>query len=215
MVDYNNFAKTFSNSRKNMKWEEIEYFLSFLSSKEKLKILDIWCWNGRFLGELNKNNLDMKSYLWIDLSAWLLIEAKNIYPNNHFLELDMLNINEIESKYSDIFFIASLHHLKTIEERIDVLKKAYNLLEEGWRIFLTNWALNSELNIEKYKKSIIPWTENEFGSIDYNIKIWEFERFYHCFSIEELNYLFSKAWFKVIENYLFENKRNYVSIISK
>jgi hypothetical protein len=30
-VDYNNFAKTFSNSRKNMKWEEIDYFVSFLS----------------------------------------------------------------------------------------------------------------------------------------------------------------------------------------
>jgi hypothetical protein len=29
-VDYNNFAKTFSKSRKNMKWEEIDYFLSFL-----------------------------------------------------------------------------------------------------------------------------------------------------------------------------------------
>jgi hypothetical protein len=29
-VNYNDFAKTFSNSRKNMKWEELEYFLSFL-----------------------------------------------------------------------------------------------------------------------------------------------------------------------------------------
>jgi hypothetical protein len=29
-VDYNDFAKTFSNSRKKMKWEEIDYFLSFL-----------------------------------------------------------------------------------------------------------------------------------------------------------------------------------------
>jgi hypothetical protein len=26
-VDYDNFAKTFSKSRENMKWEEIEYFL--------------------------------------------------------------------------------------------------------------------------------------------------------------------------------------------
>jgi len=28
MVDYNDFAKTFSQSRKNMKWEEITYFLT-------------------------------------------------------------------------------------------------------------------------------------------------------------------------------------------
>jgi hypothetical protein len=27
-TDYNKFAKTFSKSRKNMKWEELEYFFS-------------------------------------------------------------------------------------------------------------------------------------------------------------------------------------------
>jgi hypothetical protein len=37
-TDYNNFAKTFSSSRKNMKWEELEYFFSLLSAGD---ILDI------------------------------------------------------------------------------------------------------------------------------------------------------------------------------
>jgi len=41
-VNYDNFAVTFSNSRNNMKWEEIEYFLekysNFIDGK---KILDI------------------------------------------------------------------------------------------------------------------------------------------------------------------------------
>jgi hypothetical protein len=41
MVDYNNFAKTFSASRKNMKWEEIDYFLDKIKNSEKLNILDI------------------------------------------------------------------------------------------------------------------------------------------------------------------------------
>jgi hypothetical protein len=41
MVDYNKFAKTFSNSRKNMKWEEIDYFMNFLKKEKTLKILDI------------------------------------------------------------------------------------------------------------------------------------------------------------------------------
>jgi hypothetical protein len=40
-VNYDNFAKIFSNSRKNMKWEEIEYFLKFLKQKEKSSILDV------------------------------------------------------------------------------------------------------------------------------------------------------------------------------
>jgi len=44
-MDYNNFAKTFSNSRKNMKWEEIDYFLEFINKnsldKKNISILDI------------------------------------------------------------------------------------------------------------------------------------------------------------------------------
>jgi len=41
LVDYNNFAKTFSQSRKNMKWEEIEYFLEKIDFNDELKFLDI------------------------------------------------------------------------------------------------------------------------------------------------------------------------------
>ena len=41
MVDYNNFAKTFSDSRKSMKWPEMEYFLKNIPEIENKNILDI------------------------------------------------------------------------------------------------------------------------------------------------------------------------------
>jgi hypothetical protein len=48
MVNYNYFAETFSNSRKNLLWPEIDYFVSYLKSifinkknKENIFILDI------------------------------------------------------------------------------------------------------------------------------------------------------------------------------
>jgi hypothetical protein len=41
MVDYNNFAKTFSKSRKNMKWLEMEYFLQKLILSDETNILDV------------------------------------------------------------------------------------------------------------------------------------------------------------------------------
>jgi len=41
MVDYNNFAKTFSESRKNMKWPEMEYFLESIPEDQNINILDI------------------------------------------------------------------------------------------------------------------------------------------------------------------------------
>lgn len=218
MVDYNSYAKTFSNSRKSMKWEEIEYFLSYLKNNVddifQKSILDIWCWNGRLLWEL-KNNIELTNYLGVDLSEELLKEAKKIYPENNFLNLNMLELEKLESKFDIITFIASFHHLKTIEERVSVLEKAFNLLNKDWIILFTNWALGSELNFLKYKDSIIKSSENEFWSVDYDIKIWKFTRFYHYFSLKELEYLFKKTWFRIVENKLFKNQRNNISIITK
>lgn len=80
---------------------------------------------------------------------------------------------------------------------------------------MTNWALNSELNSEKYKKSIIENSQNQFWSLDYNIKLWENLRYYHCFDLKELEYLANKNNFKIIENRLFDNKRNFITILEK
>jgi len=214
-VDYNNFAKTFSKSRKNMKWEEIDYFISFLEWEKNISILDIWCGNWRFLKFLKENNINFKKYLWVDLSKWLLEEAKREHQENNFLNLNMLNIGKINEEFNNIFFIASFHHLDNLEDRLNVLRKAYDLLEVWAKIFMTNWALNSELNKEKYKNSIIKDSKNKFGSLEYNIKIWEFDRYYHCFDLSELEYLFKEVWFEIIENRLFDNKRNFISILRK
>ncbi len=212
-VDYNNFAKTFSSSRKNMKWEEINYFLSFLDWEKS--ILDIWCWNWRFLSHLKDTKTPFSDYLWADLSQWLLEEANLIHPEARFLHLDMKDVDNIKDSFDNIFFIASFHHLDSIEDRLEVLKKAYNLLEKWWYIFMTNWSLNSELNKQKYSSSIIKWSQNKFWSQDYDIKIWDFSRYYHCFDLKELEYLFLEAWFEIVENKEFENKKNFVSILKK
>lgn len=231
MVDYNNFAHTFSQSRKNMKWEEISYFLHFLQShlspkKYTQKILDIGCWSGRLYWELKKSflhdNVEWKCisdfYTGIDLSWWLLSEAKNQYNEcqKNFIELNMLNLNTFTARsFWTIFFIASYHHLTTFNDRIEVLQKASQLLKTWGRIFMTNWALNSELNSDKYSKNIISGSQNNFWSTDYNIKIWEYSRYYHCFNVKELEYLATESWLKIIENTLFKNQRNYITILEK
>lgn len=224
IVDYNKFWKTFSNSRKNMKWEEIYYFFDFIKKNidlvDDLKILDIWSWNWRLISHILdywlisidslKNN-----YLWIDLSQVLLNEAVNNNLGFKFKNLNMLNLDSLVNNFDMIFSIASFHHLYNIEERLDFLSKLYSITNTWWYIFFTNWALNSYINLEKYKNSILQNTKNHFWWIDYKIKIWDNHRFYHCFSISELDYLFKKSGFTIIENRLFENNRNFISILKK
>jgi hypothetical protein len=60
----------------------------------------------------------------------LLEEAKKSFPEQEFLELNMLNINKINKKFNNIFFIASYHHLSNLKDREEVIEKAYNLLEK-------------------------------------------------------------------------------------
>ena len=231
MLNYDNFAETFAKSRKNMKWQEIDYFLNnyFISSfKGGLEgdILDIWCGSWRLLEQLLTSPLapllkGEGKYTWIDLSSWLLKEAKKSFPDKEFLKLNMLDldspllIKEGVRGWSYLFFIPSFHHLDNLEDREEVLKKAYNLLEKWWKIFMTNWALNSKLNKEKYNNSIIENSKNKFWSIDYSIKIWKDTRYYHCFDLSELEYLAKKSWFKIIENRLFDNMRNFITILEK
>jgi SAM-dependent methyltransferase len=74
----------------------------------------------------------------------------------------MLDLDKIEKKFNYIFFIASFHHLDSIETRLEVLKKVKNLLKENGKIFMTNWALNSDLNKEKYLNSKILNSKNQF-----------------------------------------------------
>lgn len=217
-MNYNNFAKAFSDSRKNMKWEEIDYFiLNYLKIYEWKSFLDIWCGSARLLEQFS-NNFDINkiNYLWLDLSEEMLKNAKINYPDKDFLSLNMLDIDKLwERKFDYIFFIASFHHLEKIEDRLEVIKKVYNLLNKGWIIFMTNWALNSEANNEKYKKDLITNSENNFWSINYKIYFWEYPRFYHCFDLKELEYIFLENSFKIIENRLFDTNKNFISIIKK
>jgi hypothetical protein len=80
---------------------------------------------------------------------------------------------------------------------------------------MTNWALNSPLNYDKYLASKIAWENSTFWSSDYSIKIGEFMRYYHCFSLDELESLSAESGLSVIENRLFDNERNFITILEK
>ncbi len=216
MVDYNNFSKTFAASRKNMKWEEVSYFLEQCHPSDSL--LDVWCGSGRLL-EQYKNHFEKipDSYLWVDMSEWLIKEAKKNFPSAHFLVWNMTELSQhiIDSSFDTIFCIAAFHHLQSYDDRKSVLLQLYKILKKWWKIFFTNWALDSNYNSIKYKKSQILWSLDSFWSSDYNIKLGQNSRYYHNFSLSELDCLFKEVWFEILENRLFDSEKNIISILTK
>ena len=151
MVNYDSFSATFAESRKNMRWPEIEYLIELLKNSEKNThtILDVGCGSGRFFGELKKANIDPE-YLGIDSSSGMIDEAKKAYPEARFKVLDMLNLDMLDTRYDAIFLLASFHHLESESERLAVLQKLKSLLADGGIIYMTNWNLLSDENMQRY-----------------------------------------------------------------
>ncbi len=52
MMSYDAFAETFSNSRKNLFWPELEYTIEDMRKMGYTSALDIGCGNGRFLEQI-------------------------------------------------------------------------------------------------------------------------------------------------------------------
>jgi len=216
MTDYDAFAHTFSESRKKMRWEEIAYILEYYREHiHKKSVLDVGCGNGRLLEHFREKSIAPKEYLWVDASQNLIEEAKKLHPKIWFECIDMQLLSDLIHTFDAIFFIASFHHLKTFEERVQVLKNAKNLLSQNGLIFLTNWNLLSPENTKKYASSKIPHSKNEFGSEDFQIKIGKFERFYHAFTLWEIDFLAGESGMNIVENRVFAGERNIVTILKK
>ena len=162
-MSYDAFATTFSNSRKNLHWPELEYIIEDIKDNEYRSILDVGCGNGRFLKESEKLWYIADQYLGVDNSKGMILEARKLHPESHFEAIWMQDMVNIEGSFDAIVFLASFHHL---------------------------------------------------GNGDFDIKIGEFSRYYHGFTLIELEELFKETEYEIIENRIFEGGRNFISIIS-
>ena len=207
-MSYDAFATTFSNSRKNLHWEELDAIIKDMSEHGYTRILDIGCGNGRFIANYEWRAIhDTLQYLWIDASKGMIEEAQKLYPKHEFRVWSMESIwsdGMISWPYDAILFLASFHHLATEEQRIDTLKQAKQLLTLGGRIYLTNWNL-----LDQAKYADAHTSDGNFA-----IKIWAHSRYYHGFTLDELAWVFRESWLQIVENRIFEWWRNLYSILT-
>lgn len=200
---YDAYAETFSRSRTNHPWKEIDMILEDLRRKKALSVLDVGCGNGRLLDEARKQWIEFPHYLGIDSSALMIHEARKSHPKRDFRVLPMEAIDTLEDSYDVIILLASFHHLKTWDERINVLGQTRDRLSRHGRVYLTNWNL---LDQSRYSGA-------HTGNGDFSIKIGQYARYYHGFTITELEILYREAGFTILENRISESGRNIWSVL--
>jgi len=224
---YDSFAKDFSSTR-HYQWKEFDQLSAGTKGgegSENKYILDLGCGNGRlnkFLRDENSQNLQFKGqYIGFDISKELLREAEknNISheKNVNFIEAGFLNFQEYlpkeaKNNVSQIWAVASFHHLSKIAERKKTLQNIYETLEENGEFVFTVWNLWEQKKYEPQKKEAFwrsvynPfWNKRDFIIPFGKNKV---KRYYYSFDITELHSLLEEAGFTIVDSFLSDKKQN-------
>ena len=207
---YDSEAKKYAETRKKF-WHEEKAILDAITPLfeewKKIRVLEFGCGSGRFATLLNQNFSGKFDYVWIDLSDELLSYASKDNPNLTFFQWDITKLvkNFEQESFDLIVWTSSFQHIPTNKERSFLMKNFYRLLNYKGILLMTNWSL-SKWFMKKHRKAVIkawfisliqfdrcksrdimvPWTDN---------KTWKvYERFYHFFSLKELQSLSNFAW---------------------
>lgn len=194
--DYNLISQDFANSR-HFTWD-IEKLSQYI--KERERILDLGCGNGRLIEILKEKKVE---YYGVDFSEKLIEIAQKNYPHFHFQVANALNLPFSDNFFDKIFSIRVIAHIPSRDFRLQFLKEIKRVLKPEGLLILTTWYLwnlkfkrNFFLMLKNIFLKIIGKSKLDFGDafIPWQNKIW---RYYHYFTKKELKKLVLKAGFKI------------------
>ena len=204
---YNCFGDQFSTTRQRLQ-PGVKKILD--SIQEDVSVLDLGCGNGNFLREISRRG-HKAPLLGVDFSLPLLRDAESSL-GVEFREVDLTQLSVISNQslitdnWSLITAFATLHHIPSIEMRLDILKTVHKLLKDDGKFILSNWQF---LNSEKLKSRIQAWdkvgiNENDLDEGD-TLLDWrsggEGLRYVHHFSAGELRGLAEQAEMRVTDSF--------------
>ena len=212
---YQHFGEEFSATRGRIQ-PGVRSVLDDLNGAEK--ILDLGCGNGEVARQLVKLG-HQGDYTGLDLSQPLLSAAieNNHKPSTRFLQADLTS-NDWDQhfpgqKFDMVFAFATLHHIPTIQLRIQIINKARQLMTSKGVFIHSNWQF---LNSPKLKARIQSWKkvgiiEDSIDKGDYLLD-WrrggEGFRYVHHFNESELSSMANETNFQVIKSFLSDGYEN-------
>lgn len=202
---YTRFGGSFSATRRRLQ-PGVRRVLDGLDGDES--ILDLGCGNGELARELARRG-HRGPYLGLDFSLPLLKEAEVQREGftARFVKADLtkLSANELvmeSGKWKVVAAFAVLHHIPSIEIRLDILRTVHGLLREDGRFILSNWQF---LNSEKMRGRIQDWSKVGLSPADVDpgdtLLDWrsggEGLRYVHHFGEGELSALADSSGFTI------------------
>jgi len=207
---YARFGASFSATRQRLQ-PGVRRVLGMLKGDES--ILDLGCGNGALARELAKRG-HRGSYLGLDFSLPLLQEAEARAEgfSARFLQADLTQLPAIRDQisvaggWSVVTAFAVLHHIPSIELRLNLLRVIHSWLPEDGIFVHSNWQF---LNSEKLRGRIQPWTPTSISEADVDLGDYLLDwrsngkglRYVHHFEEKELEELASASHFKIVDTF--------------
>lgn len=209
VADYDRIAVHFASTRQQP-WPEFQELKKYL--KPGYQVLDVGCGNGRLAEIVQKNNC----YIGVDTAKKLLAIARQRYPQCQFINASMLQLPFPDNSFDLVCAIASLQHIPSAAYRQQALQEMARVCRPGGILFMTNWNLAQAKyqryrapQVEGYDDSdwLIPW-KNDRGEI-------LAQRYYHGFSLDEIDRLLKKTHWKIKLNQLTYKQYNSMTVATR
>jgi SAM-dependent methyltransferase len=203
---YTRFGDSFSATRHRLQ-PGVQRVLESMKGDED--IVDLGCGNGWFARELAERG-HRGSYLGVDFSLPLLKEAESTskpFPAK-FQAVDLARLSDFSDQlfasghWSLITAFAVLHHIPSVELRMEISNTVRQLLKPDGLFVHSNWQF---LNSEKLRARIQPWeaasiSESDIDAGDYLLD-WRSDgkglRYVHHFNEDELQELAAATGFQI------------------
>lgn len=219
---YSQFAQEFSETRSSGK-VNLEHILPYL--KDGGNILDIGCGNGRLAPRLDREKLRM-TYLGIEAIPGLVEIARNqcehlktIRATFRVMDITERNWNTNLQDFDIAVALAVLHHIPSIELRVQVLRDIRSALKSNGKLIMTNWKFDEN---DRLRRKIEPWStvaidERALEPRDALI-VWRRGgagcRYVHLIAPDEVEQMSRQAGFKVEQQFYADAGLNLYSVLT-